>query len=101
MLPLVPYHFTQMTNLKRDPFEQTFTGKTFNAFGGQLNSTLTAYVYDWNLLPIGQKLALDHLETYVTYPPMQAPASYNLSQVMEEIKKQQQMHANKAAGQGD
>ena len=101
MLPLVPYHFTQMTNLKRDPFEQTFTGKTFNAFGGQLNSTLTAYVYDWNLLPIGQKLALDHLETYVTYPPMQAPASYNLSQVMEEIKKQQQMHSTKAAGQGD
>ena len=101
MLPLVPYHFTQMTNLKRDPFEQTFTGKTFNAFGGQLNSTLTAYVYDWNLLPIGQKLALDHLETYIAYPPMQAPASYNLSQVMEEIQKQKQMHSNKAAGQGD
>jgi hypothetical protein len=46
-------------------------------------------------LPIGQKIALDYLETYVVYCPMQAPASYNLSRVMEEIKKQQQMHATK------
>ena len=29
-LPLIPYHFTLMTNLKRDPFEQVITGKTFN-----------------------------------------------------------------------
>ena len=52
-------------------------------------------------MPIGQKLALDHLETYVKFPPMQAPASYNLSQVMEEIKKQKQMHSTNAAGVSD
>ncbi len=100
--PLIPYHFTLLTNLKRDPFEQTQSGKSFNAFGGALTSPSTAYVYDWNLLPIGQKMALDHLETYVKFPPLQAPASYNLSQVMEEINAQKRLHNNPpAAGTGD
>jgi arylsulfatase len=53
-------------------------------------------------LPSGQKVALDRLETYVAYPPMQAPASYNLSQVMEEIKEQQQqMHSTNPGGVSD
>ena len=45
------------------------------------------YIYDWNLLPIGQALWLKELETYKTFPPMQDPASYNLDQVMEQLKK--------------
>ena len=39
------------------------------------------------MLPIGQSLWLKELETYQTYPPMQDPASYNLSQVMNQLKK--------------
>ena len=101
LMPLIPYHWTMLTNLKRDPFEQVINDKSAMGMGGAYNSTVTAYIYDWNLLPIGQKLALDHLETYVAYPPLQAPASYNLSQVMEEIKKQQQMHSSKASGVSD
>ncbi len=101
LLPLIPYHWTMLTNLKRDPFEQTMSDKSGMSLGGAYNATVTAYIYDWNLLPIGQKLALDHLETYTTFPPLQAPASYNLSQVMEEIQKQKQEHQNKAAGVGD
>jgi hypothetical protein len=101
-MPLIPYHWTQLTNLKRDPFEQVINDKSAMGLGGAYNSTATAYIYDWNLLPIGQKLALDHLETYVAYPPMQAPASYNLSQVMEEIKEQQQqMHSTNPGGVSD
>ena len=61
---------------------------------------VTAYIYDWNILPIGQMLALQHLETYIDYPPMQAPASWNLSQVMEEINAQKRAHATKPAGSG-
>ena len=30
---------------------------------------------------------LKELETYQKYPPMQDPASYNLSQVMSQLKK--------------
>ena len=99
--PLIPYHWTVLTNLKRDPFEQTQSGKSYNAMGGALTAPVTAYIYDWNLLPIGQRLALQELETYEKFPPMQAPASYNLSQVMEEIHTQKRMHATHGAGTGD
>ena len=46
----------------------------------------TAYVYDWNMLPIGQALWLRELETYINFPPLQDPASYNLEQVMQQVK---------------
>jgi len=39
-------------------------------------------------LPIGQALWLRELESYVKFPPMQDPASYNLEQVMQAIKNQ-------------
>jgi hypothetical protein len=42
--------------------------------------------YDWNMLPIGQQLWLKWFETLKAYPPLQAPESYNLTQVMEQIK---------------
>jgi hypothetical protein len=54
--------------------------------GGALASPSTAYVYDWNMLPIGQTLWLRELETYINFPPLQDPASYNLDQVMQQVK---------------
>jgi arylsulfatase len=39
------------------------------------------------MLPIGQALWLKELETYIPFPPLQDPASYNLDQVMQEVKK--------------
>ena len=54
---------------------------------GALAGPVTAYIYDWNLLPIGQVLWLKELETYKEFPPLQDPASYNLDQVMEQLKK--------------
>ena len=101
LMPLIPYHWTMLVNLNRDPFEQAFNDKTAMGFGGAYNSTTTAYIYDWNLLPIGQKLAMDHLETYISFPPLQAPASYNLSQVREEINAQKRIHSTKAAAVSD
>ncbi len=78
-----------MVNLKRDPFE-TAMGDEKKAnfwFGGALAGPVTAYIYDWNMLPIGQVLWLKELESYRKYPPMQDPASYNLDQVMDQLKK--------------
>ena len=57
--------------------------------GGALAGPVTAYIYDWNILPIGQALWLQELETYGAFPPMQAPASYNLDQVLQQLKKPQ------------
>ena len=39
----------------------------------------TAYIYDWNLLPIGQLLWEKELMSYIDFPPLQLAASYNLS----------------------
>ena len=44
------------------------------------------------MLPIGQQLWLKELESYVTYPPMQAPETWNLNQVIEQVKKAQDNH---------
>ena len=88
ILPLIPFHFTLVQNIRRDPFEQAVgvDQKTVMGLGGALGAPATAMIYDWNMLPIGQQLWLRWFETLKAYPPLQAPASYNLTQVMEQIK---------------
>ena len=89
ILPLVPFHFTLVQNIKRDPFEQAvgIDVKSAMAMGRALGSPSTAFIYDWNMLPIGQQLWLGHLLSYEKYPPLQAPETYNLSGIIEEVKK--------------
>ncbi len=93
----LPYHWAQVVNIKRDPFETSIGSqyKTLMGLGGTIGSPSTAYVYDWNMLPIGQALWLKELETYIPYPPLQDPASYNLDQVLQQIKQA------KTAGRSD
>src|SRR6185437_8019080 len=88
ILPLVPFHFTLVDDIRRDPFEQAvgISQKSDMSVGGALAGPVTAFQYDWNMLPIGQQLWMQWFETLKQFPPMQAPASYNLTQVMEEIK---------------
>jgi arylsulfatase A-like enzyme len=85
---VVPYHWTQVVNIKRDPFETSLGQqiKTLTGEGGALAGPVTAYVYDWNMLPIGQALWLKELESYIPFPPLQNPASYNLEQVLQQVK---------------
>src|SRR6201990_437385 len=89
IMPLIPFHFTLVQNIKRDPFEQAvgIDQKTAMGLGGALAGPVTAFLYDWNILPIGQPLWLQHLESYIKFPPLQQAASYNLTQVIEEVKK--------------
>ena len=88
ILPLTSYHMTLVQNIKRDPFEQAVgvDVKSAMVIGGAIGAPMTAFQYDFNLLPIGQQLWLRHLESYQKFPPLQAPESYNLSQVMEQVK---------------
>jgi arylsulfatase A-like enzyme len=78
-----------IVNLKRDPFE-TSIGEWNKAapfaYAGALAGPVTSWVYNWNILPIGQLLWLKELESYKQFPPLQSPASWNLDQVIEEIK---------------
>jgi arylsulfatase A-like enzyme len=88
ILPLIPFHFTLVDDIKRDPFEQAvgLDQKTAMSIGGVLAGPVTAFQYDWNMLPIGQQLWLKWFETLKEFPPLQAPESYNLTQVMDQIK---------------
>jgi arylsulfatase A-like enzyme len=88
IMPLVDFHFTLVQNIKRDPFEQSVgqDQKSAVSLGGSLAGATTAFIYDWNLLPIGQELWMKHLMSYKTFPPLQSPASYNLDEIMEKVK---------------
>lgn len=85
---VLPFHWAQVVNIKRDPFETSIGSqyKTLMGLGGTIGSPSTAYVYDWNMLPIGQALWMKELLSYKDFPPMQDPASYNLDQVINQIK---------------
>jgi arylsulfatase len=80
--------WAQVVNIKRDPFEVSVGSQIKTLFGqaGAIASPSTAYVYDWNLLPIGQALWLRELESYIEFPPMQEAASYNLAQVVQQVR---------------
>ncbi|MBV8617195.1 MAG: arylsulfatase [Acetobacteraceae bacterium] len=93
---LESWHFPLIQNIKRDPFEQYVAPndtKSLLYFGGTLAAPSTAFVYDGlGIMPLGQQLWLMELETFLTYPPLQAPETYNLGQVVAEI--QQQRHTS-------
>jgi arylsulfatase len=87
-MPLVPFHFTLVQNIKRDPFEQAvgLDQKTAMSIGGALGGPVTAFQYDWNMLPIGQQLWLKELMSYREFPPLQAPATYNLEGIIKMVQ---------------
>jgi arylsulfatase len=88
LLPLTPYYFTLVQNIKRDPFEQAVgpNQKTALGLGGSLAGPVTGYLYDWNMLPIGQLLWEKELMSYKTFPPLQAPETYNLDGILKQIQ---------------
>ncbi|MDD5141608.1 MAG: arylsulfatase [Verrucomicrobiales bacterium] len=83
-----PQFMAGVVNLKRDPFETSW-GDFKKAGGwvmGSLAAPSTAYLYDWNILPLGQELWLKELMSYEEFPPLQAPESWNLAQVMAQVR---------------
>ena len=89
--PLTDWHFPLIQNIKRDLFEQNVSPndtKSLLYFGGSLAAPSTAFMYDGlGIMPLGQQLWLKELESYVTYPPLQAPETYNLGEVLAQVKK--------------
>jgi arylsulfatase A-like enzyme len=88
IMPLIPFHFTLVQNIKRDPFEQAvgIDQKTALALGGALAAPMTAFLYDWNMLPIGQLLWEKELMSYKAFPPLQAPETYNLDGILKQVQ---------------
>jgi arylsulfatase len=94
--PLTTTHWPLIQNIKRDPFEQFVSPgdtKSLLFFGGTLAAPSTAFMYDGlGIMPLGQQLWLMELESYVTYPSLQAAETYNLSQVLQQVKKMHESH---------
>jgi len=91
------FGWAQVQNIRRDVFEQAVgeDQKSVLSIGGAIASPSTAYLYNWNMLPIGQQLWLRELESFIEFPALQDPASYNLTQVMDQVRKM----GNKGASQ--
>ena len=88
--PLINFHWTIVHNIKRDPFEQSVPGvadsKSLASAQGALASPSTAFMYDWNMLPIGQLLWEKELLSYREFPPLQAPETYNLEGILKQVQ---------------
>ena len=89
IMPLIPFHWTLVQNIKRDPFEQAVgvAQQSAMSLGGALAGPVTAYQYDWNMLPIGQQLWMKELMSYKEFPPLQAPATYNLDAIIAAVNR--------------
>jgi arylsulfatase A-like enzyme len=81
-----------ITNLRQDPFERTSTlrGETTNdgAFG--YGNDFFAREF-WRFVQVQQKVA-DLAQTAINYPPMQSPASFNLSAIKAKIDAAMKSH---------
>ena len=83
-------HWTIVSNIKRDPFEQAVDFRRREDVSNERSRCIgvpaTAYIYDWNMLPIGQLLWEKELMSYKTFPPLQAPETYNLDGILKAIQ---------------
>jgi len=81
-----------LVNLRQDPFE-----RTPNLRGESWNNSAPAYTNDffarefWRFVMVQQYVA-KLAETAIDYPPMQAPASFNLEAVKRKIEAMMKQH---------
>ena len=74
-----------IVNLRQDPFERTpsIRGETLNDMGGGYMNDFYAREF-WRFVLVQQEVA-KLAQTAINYPPMQAPASFNLEAVKRHI----------------
>jgi arylsulfatase len=81
-----------ITNIRQDPFERTASirGETLNNMGGGYMNDFMAREF-WRFVVVQQTVA-KLAQTAIEYPPMQAPATFNLDAVKKEIQEKIQNH---------
>ena len=81
-----------IVNLRQDPFERTPTlrGETFNNSGQGYTNDFFAREF-WRFVLVQQYVA-KLAATAIDYPPMQAPASFNLDAVKQKINETMKQH---------
>jgi arylsulfatase A-like enzyme len=81
-----------IVNLRQDPFERTpsIRGESFNDSGAGYTNEYYAREF-WRFVMVQQYVAR-LAQTAVEYPPMQAPASFNLDAIKREIQEKLKEH---------
>jgi Sulfatase len=81
-----------IVNLRQDPFERTpsIRGENLNRMGGGYMNDFYAREF-WRFVLVQQEVA-KLAETAVGYPPMQAPASFNLEAVKRQVDEMLKAH---------
>jgi arylsulfatase len=81
-----------IVNLRQDPFERTpsIRGESLNNMGGGYMNDFMAREF-WRFVQVQQTVA-KLAATAVDYPPMQAPASFNLEAVKAQINETMRAH---------
>jgi arylsulfatase len=75
-----------IVNLRQDPFERTpaIRGETLNSLGGGYMNDFYAREF-WRFVMV-QNYVSELAKTAVEFPPMQAPASFNLDAIKKQIQ---------------
>ena len=81
-----------IVNLRQDPFERTpsIRGENLNESGG--GYMIDFYAREFWRFVLVQKAVFELAQTAIGYPPMQAPASFNLDAVKEQIQEMMKHH---------
>lgn len=81
-----------IVNIRQDPFERTpsIRGETFNDSGAGYTNEFFAREF-WRFVMV-QQYVVSLAQTAVQYPPMQAPASFNLDAIKREIQEKIKEH---------
>jgi arylsulfatase A-like enzyme len=81
-----------IVNLRQDPFERTpsIRGESLNDLGGGYMNDFMAREF-WRFVQVQQTVAA-LAQTAIDYPPMQAPASFNLAAVKAKVDEMVRSH---------
>ena len=81
-----------IVNLRQDPFERTpsIRGENLNDMGGGYMNEFYAREF-WRFVLV-QQAVFNLAKTAIDYPPMQAPASFNLDAVKTQVQEMIKAH---------
>jgi arylsulfatase A-like enzyme len=83
---ILPVGAPGITNLKVDPFERLLSVKEVPA------ATQDFYLYEfWRFVYVQQQVAT-FAQTFIDFPPQQTPASFNVDQIVTQVKEQIARH---------
>jgi arylsulfatase len=81
--PKVPINMPILENIRQDPFERMPVTNVLEGAPGYMNEFFAREF--WRFVYVQQKVG-DLAETAIEFPPMQKPASFNLSAIKEQVQ---------------